>query len=771
MQDGKRLEGESLTDWHATVSTPQLDGKPLLAETPFRWLRDRRLTPLPAPSPVRVELFGGDCLPGKVVAFSDGREAAFEPRPAHFLVEPAVTLRPPQPPSSMAIRVRSNFVRRIVWEARQHDYQPATAFYRDGRRLEFRAIRFGPGHADVLSADGRERIGFGELAELHLPQRAFWQSYLEELATLSPDGQAQLLRVETTDGLRATSSLARTRVHTSGNQKDPTRWFHGLQPAWSLDMLWLPHAEIWLRCLSPCNEIPLSRFPPAGDSLDQPPHGSSRTGYADRNVRGGPLASGGQEFGWGLGVQADSRMAFDLPPIAESFQTSLGLDRIAGIGGCIRATVAMRLGGAKDPGSGGPADDKKRETELFASPLLVGSQQVVDSGLLPLPGTAPKRLVLSVDMAHYDRPAGADPLNIRDMADWLDPVVRVPMAALRAEIRQHLVTRFAAWNGWSLELPEGDVPDSEVWEEPSPSTGGFVPLLRTTAGPLVLRRQVVLGPDDHWLVVAASRPSAGPEVMLQVAINGEMVTDASIPVHDRRTLDYQPLVIPLADYQSGGRADIEIRQSAFPPGAGPADAGIAWRALAITRQLPMRYAIFEDDAPFTSLPDDNEAAGETAGAKDPPLPRPTIEVAEQPNSGRAILVVPKGVTARLQLPQPVAIRERPGWGEYRYLRIAIRKVGGGRADMRLQSADAGSPRRYDAGLGDLVHRDARRIWGGQFGEQWVVITRDLFGDFGPLDLDALDLATPDGQRVEFDQIYLARSPNDLQGLPLPPPAK
>jgi S1-C subfamily serine protease len=48
--------------------------------------------------------------------------------------------------------------------------------------------------------------------------------------------------------------------------------------------------------------------------------------------------------------------------------------------------------------------------------------------------------------------------------------------------------------------------------------------------------------------------------------------------------------------------------------------------------------------------------------------------------------------------------------------------------------------------------------------------RDVYADFGPLDVDGITLSAPDGQHVLFDQIYLARTVDDFRFLPEPPPS-
>ena len=95
---------------------------------------------------------------------------------------------------------------------------------------------------------------------------------------------------------------------------------------------------------------------------------------------------------------------FDLHASVRSFRTQVCLDRSAGKGGCILARVYVGAATANP---------------IWQSPLLVGSETVADSGPIGLsvPSDKPSRLALAIDPVLAGRPAGADPLEIRDHAD------------------------------------------------------------------------------------------------------------------------------------------------------------------------------------------------------------------------------------------------------------------------------------------------------------------------------------------------------------------
>jgi biopolymer transport protein ExbB len=138
-------------------------------------------------------------------------------------------------------------------------------------------------------------------------------------------------------------------------------------------------------------------------------------------------------------------------------------------------------------------------------------------------------------------------------------------------------------------------------------------------------------------------------------------------------------------------------------------------------------------------------------------------------SGAASVKVTPGQRFSPMLPGLSAkIRENPGPGEYRYLQFAWKKQGGQRIGLQLGhdgrfGPDEGKPAlfRYDAGpapnasFGGAVRLDGN-LPGG-----FVLVTRDLFADFGEFTLTGLSLAALDGDFALFDHIYLGRHLRDF----------
>lgn len=116
----------------------------------------------------------------------------------------------------------------------------------------------------------------------------------------------------------------------------------------------------------------------------------------------------------------------------------------------------------------------------------------------------------------------------------------------------------------------------------------------------------------------------------------------------------------------------------------------------------------------------------------------------------------------------VKIREKPSPGEYRYLRFAWKKQGGQAICLQLNhdglwgpAADKPGKFRYHAG-------PAGEVYGGSVGVDanlpagFVVVTRDLFADFGEFTLSGLALTPVDGEYALFDHIYLGTTPDDFE---------
>jgi hypothetical protein len=67
---------------------------------------------------------------------------------------------------------------------------------------------------------------------------------------------------------------------------------------------------------------------------------------------------------------------------------------------------------------------------------LIGSDEVIDTGTIELPRSSTGRrvLLLVADSEHEGRPPGADPFDIRDSMDWLEPHLELDLRRLKADV-------------------------------------------------------------------------------------------------------------------------------------------------------------------------------------------------------------------------------------------------------------------------------------------------------------------------------------------------
>jgi len=116
----------------------------------------------------------------------------------------------------------------------------------------------------------------------------------------------------------------------------------------------------------------------------------------------------------------------------------------------------------------------------------------------------------------------------------------------------------------------------------------------------------------------------------------------------------------------------------------------------------------------------------------------------------------------------IKVREKPGPGEFRYLRYAWKKQGGAAICVQLNHdgawgpSAAGAPSfRYSAGPTGQVFGASLTV-DAALPEEWEVVTRDLFADFGEFTLNGIALSPVDGEFGLYDHIYLGTSVEDFK---------
>ncbi len=812
--DGKRVVG-TLSDWGA-ANQPKLNGAPLFDPTnPIHWLK-RETAEQPSEPTAFAEFIGGDCLPGRVVGAGGSTTIEEGVGLPYLVVEPSVPFNWPGPetPQRVRLRVATRWVRRLVWERRTSDqYEPATLYYKDGRQLAFRSIRFNSDGISVLTDNERREVRFTDLAELNMPKQDWWESYFEQLALLTPDCKARLTRLETLDGLKATTSADRFQPMQWGDVNNTDDWRPAVQPAWALDTIWVPNSRILIRRFYSPHEVPLALVEPSDIKL----RSALAVGWRpklNKNAQGGPLRAAGNDWSWGIGTHAYTEMHFPLPECVRSFRTRVGLDSVVGKGGCARALVY--------------ANNVEGEP-LFRSKHLIGSDEVVDTGELPLGAGGPTpELVLVAHPAHTDRPPGADPFDIRDVVDWLEPELKLDLGALRGAVHSRFGRVMPSLEGWTISGDDKDhITWLNRWDGAHSAERRFYLEFRPAGAALTLSRTMHVDADQNWLLIYASRNPDG-----RLASSTSMIVH--IDGHDAGTYEVwprwdfvAPVAVPIDAYHD---RDVRVEVRFVTRGD---NSFVDWHSTVAVDRLPSLAEVFEDapQPPVRFKPSDANSA----------------IVSTDRYSGTACIKVTgadsKAVLANLNL----AIREHPRFGEYRFIQFAWKKRGGNQISLDLDYTQANEdflPReeqqkrlqelrkyrdrqnqaeRKAENLRKLTKptpRDARRLqdaeqalssiklqivqledavgrqdgggalhhryFAGTLGqveggvatnrlsdripEQWTILEkpRDLYQDLhGGGDITGITLSCPDGEYAEFDHIYLGRTEEDLKRAPLP----
>lgn len=566
--DGTYIADGRLTDWHNTTAQPKLNGQPLFdPQRPIRFLRNTEVA-LDREPEAFVEFFGGDRFVGRVTGFTTGEESFYRREHSQMLATTPLDVSLPETPRTNEFRLSARWAKRIVWQRRlDARYTPATLYYRDGREMAFRRVRFLPRGVFVLLDSGPIEVPIDQIAELHLPRLDPWQAYFEQLALLG-DAGTRLVRLETDEGLRLTTSTARFRAHHWGDAGDANNWYRSVQPAWLDVPLAIPQRRIHTMRWNEAHDVPLSSIEPT--SVEQKELiGGGWTARIDRSVRGTGLTAGGRESAWGIGMHATCRMTFPLPAAAKSFRSAVGLDKSVGRGGCARAEVY--IGGTSVP----PA---------FRSEHLVGAERRVETPAIALDSAndGKRELVLVADPAHADRPADADPFDIRDLVNWCEPCVELDRDALAREVAARAITLVPAWEGWSVQVEGGGLALADRWSERTyDREANRLRFVSDVSGktPLVLSRKLRIENDHRYLMLCVEQAdSEGKANEIAVTVDGEPYARFEVPAAAWNGAAPTPRLIPVESLR-GREVSIEIAQS-----GGSEKNRVAWRRIALVAE-------------------------------------------------------------------------------------------------------------------------------------------------------------------------------------------
>lgn len=506
--DGTSSTAAEIDQWGTATARPSLRGHELFdAKNPARVIVEEGL-PRREPEPPYVELQSGERLGGRVVAIREPDEAGG--LPAHLVVEPHLEFELPGVFPRPQVRVIASAVRRIVLAqppASAPALKPNEVRTAGGEVQPFRAIGWRTDSLELLTAAGVKHVELANLAAIELARHDAWQTWLARLAVLSPGLDAPLVEMELSDGSRLTTSRERLRPVTVGGE-GPEHWFHLCQPAWSLDLLAVPHRQVRRRVVIDSGQTPLTALPLSASRGQGLVTGAPTPSRLDASLAGGPLLAKGHEAAWGVAVHAPHELVFELPASARRLRTRLALDHAVGSGGCARGQI------------------EQQGKKLYESPLLIGSGKVLESGSVPV---APGPLALIADPAAHDPPRGADPLDIRDELNWLEPLVEHDPSALRRAVQKsypaahpvlaHFTPDPAEAGNWRL-VGRFDESDSHAC--------GFRTLLALD-GPLTITRRIPLAAPTGVLRVTLGRSIPAEGATLDLWIDGNRVHRQTLP--------------------------------------------------------------------------------------------------------------------------------------------------------------------------------------------------------------------------------------------------
>lgn len=786
--DGKQISADEVKNWHDEKSSPQISGKPVWDEkTPCKWLLRENAAVAAAPVEY-VEFFGGDRLPGRVVQAVGESSEPFCRQPEHVIVETLLPLGFPDKNDRFAVSTR--WLQRVVFSADlQRDYRPKTLYLRDRRQFSFNALRWNGESVTLLTSDGVQYFSLNEISEIHLQQRDPWQVYFEQLATLLPEGIGQLVQIETEDGLRLTVSRSRFSAFYRGDKKRSTNWWQRVQPAWSLQPLAVPFSAIRSWRFFSADRPPLALLGPTA-TVQNSSFGAHLPARSGRSVRGQALRSEGDVFVDGFGVHARSELSFEVPDLVTGLHTLMGLDRSAGDGGCVRMQIFL-----DSPATDGNTPAPKK---LFESEVLAGCGKVVDSGELKWSAPADKlrsTLRLVVDPLNTTRPAGADPFDIRDHANWFQPELRLDTKQLELKVREQLPQVHPALANWNFDPAVfEDLRFFEEWDQTFAKSPTYRPTL-AVAGPFaVFSQKMNFRKNDRWLAVVVARPHTGHNPRVQVRVDGRAMAEFVPPV-GHHNQEPEPVLVPIHEFR-GRSVNVELVQFGDQKNEPPRQAALDWRGVVSSVHRPTLRALFDEQPRFF----EQLTLGEGQVALE-------LQTAYR---GERSLRVTGGATSNPAIPGwSFSIAEQPRLGEFRFLRFAWKKTNGKQIAMEIgHGGQLGGDgfvkgKRRFIGPGAAVRKPPRQRSGNRlpsrnFGKgfeydyryaagrsgldleagywldrklplDWKLQNCDLFNDFGEFTLTGLGLMCPDGEMAYFDNIYLARTNNDFRWIDRPEP--
>jgi hypothetical protein len=544
--DGTRKSAPTIDDWTGDGRLAVMAGRKLFSEPHLvRALCNTAIPYRPIEGPF-VEFVQGDVFPAQVTGRAPTADSTAE---TLLLARPGFPVDLPGAEARDTIRIRAGWARRLVWtRAVREELRPGTAFRRDGTSLAFQRLRFQPDGMHLLTESKVVSCGWDELAELHLPASDWWDLHAREVAALSPDLQAPLVRINAA-GMRLTTSLDRFQLWSRSERPALKDTLHIVQPAWSADVLCVRRADVRRYSVSTALEVPLSAIEPAHS--EHHPVFSRLLGHwaRDASVAGGPLVSGGREFAWGIGTCGGHELEYPLPSAAARFTTGVGLDRAAGPDGCIRGRIEWSNGGT----------NAERKV-LHETATLLGNAASLPAVSVDLPSSSGQpRLRLVSDPVNAGAPGGAACFDIHDFCDWLEPRVELAREAWTAKVAVAIPNSYPALAGWMIDSKLGrDWRPTTRWDPTTRPYPSFHREWVLPGFPLSFKRTIMVPKSGsaRWNV-QVYRAHRAAACRLDAFVNQRPIARLPLPEIPSETRQ-QPLAIDLSGF-AGREMQIELR--------------------------------------------------------------------------------------------------------------------------------------------------------------------------------------------------------------------
>jgi hypothetical protein len=504
---GERLRADDLPGWPipTAADVKKVNGRNVFKDgSPVRLIRDQEIK-VETRVPLMV-LANGDILNGlpKQLAASDGRQG----QPQRVVVQ---LDSPLMPLDGVGVSVRTDRVQRIIGQEtrlRKPPPQPGTVLLLDGRELKGSSIRWREYGLSVLTDDGIVQAAFTELADVVFPQVDHLAAVVEDSLSAGSLSGPAIMRMALRSGAVLTTCRASREVERSRSRRSATvEVMYYVQPAWSSNPVAVPEAEIAWVGYRRADEVPLSLLP-AETAANSRLIGEPQEWLRNRSQTGPFVSRTRDESDLGLATHSDSQIVFALPAGAVSFSTIVGLDRVAGDGGCVRCSIADWDAAAKKPGK-----------QLWDSGILVGSRSPKATGAVDVTGL--KHIVLITGNAHDERPAGADPLDIRDDVCWLAPLVVVDPAQLRDD--PAFAVALPGLNAWEkIGTAWQNTKIGHRWNEAADRWEAVLTVPEKEQ--LKLRRTATISSSNDVLELMTAVSQNPTEQQLELKVNGQILT-------------------------------------------------------------------------------------------------------------------------------------------------------------------------------------------------------------------------------------------------------